>query len=161
METIFNGEELLPDRGSLTLSHVETESLNLTINAAASQVAANCPDCRALSTSRHSGYVRRLKDLPVQGRAVRLTVQVSRWRCRNQGCVRRIFCQRLPEIAHTLARETKRFGEVSQAIAYALGGRPGERLSRRLGILVSRDTLLRGVKRAQSHAAAGPFRWSA
>jgi transposase len=92
----------------------------------------------------------------VQGRAVRLTVRVGRWRCRNRGCVRRIFCQRLPETAHTLARETKRFGEVSQAIAYALGGRPGERLSRGLGILVSRDTLLRRLKRAQSHAPAEP-----
>lgn len=38
----------------------------------------------------HSSYVRRLKDLPIQGRAAKLTVHVGRWRCRNRGCVRRI-----------------------------------------------------------------------
>jgi transposase len=147
----LNGKELLPDQGSLTLSDVKTDNLNCIINAAARREAANCPDCGALSTARHSSYARRLKDLPVQGRVVRLTVRVGRWHCRNGSCVRRIFCECLPEIAHKHARETKRFGEVSQAIAYALGGRPGERLSRRLGILASRDTLLRRLKRAQSH----------
>jgi transposase len=156
VESTLRGEELLPDQGSLTLSHVETDNLNWIINAASGQKAANCPDCGALSTARHSSYVRRLKDLPVQGRAVRLTVRVGRWHCRNRGCVRRIFCQRLPEIAHKHARETKRLDEVSQAIAYALGGRPGERLSRRLGILVSRDTLLRRLNRVQSHPLAEP-----
>jgi transposase len=64
----------------------------------------------------------------------------------------------LQEFAPRHARETKRFGEASQAIAYALGGRPGERLSRRLGIPVSRDTLLRRIKRlAQSRPPSGPI----
>src|SRR5450755_503212 len=100
----------------------------------------------------------RLKDLPVQGQPMELTVRVGRWRCRNRDCPRRIFCQRLPEIAPTHARETKRFGEIGRAIAHALGGRAGARLSLRLGIPVSRNTLLRRLKRwAQSRLPAGPI----
>jgi transposase len=154
----LNGKELLPGQGSLTLGHLETGDYNWMFNAAANPKAANCPDCGVLSTARHSSYVRRLKDLPIQGRAAKLTVHVGRWRCCNPGCARRIFCQRLQEVASRHARETKRFGEASHAIAYALGGRPGERLSRRLGIPVSRDTLLRRIKRlAQSRPPLGPI----
>src|ERR1022692_2567780 len=158
MANTFNGKELLPDQASLTLCHVKTGNPNWMINAAAGREAANCPACGVLSTARHSSYVRRLKDLPIQGQPVELTVRVGRWRCRNRGCPRRIFCQRLPEIAPTHARETKRFGEIGRAIAHALGGRPGARLSLRLGIPASRNTLLRRLKRwAQSRLPAGPI----
>ena len=158
MANTFNEKELLPDQASLTLCHVKTGNPNWMINAAAGREAANCPACGVLSKARHSSYVRRLKDLPIQGQPVELTVRVGRWRCRNRGCPRRIFCQRLPEIAPTHARETKRFGEIGRAIAHALGGRAGARLSLRLGIPVSRNTLLRRLKRwAQSRLPAGPI----
>jgi transposase len=117
------------------------------VSAAAMPAAAICPDCGVSSTARHSSYLRHLKDLPVQGRPVKLTVRVARWRCRNAGCQRQIFCQRLNEVAHQHARETKRFGEILQLLGHAMGGRPGERLSARLGMSVSDDTLLRRVKR--------------
>lgn len=42
---------------------------------------------------------------------------------------------------------------------HALGGRPAQRLAGRLGVLVSRDTLLRQVKQAAARAApADPLR---
>src|ERR1700731_3339583 len=40
----------------------------------------SCPRCRAPSTRRHSRYFRHLQDLPVQGAAVVVKMQVSRWR---------------------------------------------------------------------------------
>ena len=70
-----------------------------------------------------------------------------------------IFCQRLARVTHRHARETKRFGEVVQQIAYALGGRPGERLSSRSGLPVSDDTLLRRIKQwAKSRPPTKPIR---
>ena len=41
---------------------------------------------------------------------------------------------------------------VIRLIGYALGGRPGERLARRIGLSVSNDTLLRWVKRCAQPA---------
>ena len=142
----LNGKELLPDQSSLELSDVEKGDQHWMVSATASSEAANCPACGVLSTARHSSYMRRLKDLPVQGRVVKLTMRVGRWRCRTPGCKRRIFCQRLNEVTHRYGRETKRFREVGQLIAYALGGRPGEQLSRRLEFPVSNDSLLNRVK---------------
>ena len=158
MESTLYAKELLPDQGFLTLRNVKVGNSNWMISAAANREAAHCPDCGVLSKAYHSSYVRRLKDLPIQGQLVELTMRIGRWRCRNRGCVRRIFCQRLPDIAPTHARQTKRFGDVGHAVAHALGGRAGERLSRRLGIPVGRNALLPGVKRwARSRLPARPI----
>jgi transposase len=147
VENTLNGKELLPDQSSLQSCRVDKDAHSWMVSAAASPAAATCPDCGVRSTARHSSYLRHLRDLPVQGRPVKLTVRVARWRCQNPGCERRIFCQRLNEVAQRQARETKRFGEILQLLGHAMGGRPGERLSARLGLSVSDDTLLRRVKR--------------
>jgi hypothetical protein len=111
-----------------------------------------CPGCGTRSVSRHSRYERRLRDLPIQGVPVWLKVQVARWRCRNAHCSRTIFVQRLPDIASVGARRTRRTAEIVTLFGHAAGGRPGERLMRRLGMPVSDDTLLRHVKSAARDA---------
>jgi hypothetical protein len=142
----LNGKNLLPD-SSLTLQTLKRAKQCWSIAATAPDAAA-CPDCGVLSRARHSSYWRRLKDLPIQGRSVQLKLHVGRWRCRNRACKRKIFCQRLPAVTGKYSQETKRFEEAAQVIGHALGGRAGERLSGRLGLRISDDTLLRRVKQA-------------
>ena len=142
----LNGKNLLPD-SSLTLQTLTKAKQSWSIVATAPDAAA-CPHCGVLSRARHSSYWRRLKDLPIQGRSVQLKLHVGRWRCRNPICQRKIFCQSLPAVTGKYSQETKRFEEVAQVIGHALGGRAGERLSGRLGLRISDDTLLRRVKQA-------------
>ena len=153
----LNGKNLLPD-SSLTLQTLKKAKQSWSIAATAPDAAA-CPDCGVLSRARHSSYWRHLKDLPIQGRSVQLKLQVGRWRCRNPLCKRKIFCQRLPAVTNKYSQETKRFGEVAQVIGHALGGRAGERLSGRLGLRISDDTLLRRIKHwAKSRPPTKPIR---
>ena len=112
------------------------------------QDSAVCPGCQSISRSRHSRYWRSLQDLPVQGTQVILRLRLGRWRCRNAGCERRIFTERLSKVCAPYAQQTKRTGEIIAAVGRALGGRPAQRLMRRLGMPVSADTLIRQVKRA-------------
>jgi hypothetical protein len=98
-------------------------------------------------------YWRSLQDLPIQGTPVILRVHVSRWRCRNAGCERRIFTERPLNVCAPHARQTKRSDEIIAVVGRALGGRPGQRLMGRLGMPLSADTLIRRVK--------GAARWSA
>jgi transposase len=142
----LHGKDLLPDQRSLQPCCVSKDDQSWMVQAAANSAVATCPDCGVPSAAHHSSYLRHLKDLPVQGRPVKLMIRVARWRCRNPGCQRQIFCQRLKEVAQRHARETKRFGEILQLVGHAVGGRPGERLGARLGLSVSDDTLLRRVK---------------
>jgi transposase len=58
-----------------------------------------------------------------------------------------VFTERLPGICVPHARQTARCIDVMQRVGYALGGRGGERLLGCLGVAVSDDTVVRGVKR--------------
>ena len=60
---------------------------------------ASCPVCGIQSSSRHSSYIRTLRDLSAQGRRVNIQARLTRWRCRNDQCDRRIFAERLPTLA--------------------------------------------------------------
>ena len=116
-----------------------------------------CPSCGRSSARTHSSYERRLADLPWQGHQVELRLRVRRLRCVNEACPRRIFAERLPQIAATRARHTDRLREIRQAIVLALGGNPGARLARRLALPVGASTLLR-VARATAPPAHAPPR---
>jgi transposase len=139
---------------------LEAENSNgIWIVSAVGLGSGRCPDCESLSTSRHSRYVRRLQDLPVQGITVALNVKVNRWRCRNRGCERKTFTDLLPRVARPFARRTRRVSELAHLIGHAAGGRPAERLMTRLGLPQSDDTILRQLKRHQAERrAATPVR---
>ncbi len=109
---------------------------------------AACPECGRPSAQVHSRYERRVLDLPTAGRSVQLRLQVRRFRCGNHACPRRIFGEQLAEtVAPRAARRTSRLEGIVHHIGIALGGRPAATLARRLMLPVSRDTLLRVVRR--------------
>src|ERR1700677_127955 len=105
-----------------------------------------CPRCGALSNSRHSTYSRTLRDLSAQGAPVIVRARLGRWRCRNLKCDRRIFAERLPGLAAPLSRQTSRLAEIVRLLGHSAGGRPSERLMRRLGMPVSDTTILASLK---------------
>jgi transposase len=111
-----------------------------------------CPGCSLQATRRHSFYMRRLQDLPVQGTIVELQVNMTRWRCCNQLCDRRTFADQADQVIKPYARQTGRVAELARLIGYAVGGRPAERLMRRLGMPQGDDRILRNLK----HQAAYP-----
>jgi transposase len=111
-----------------------------------------CPVCASARVSYHSWYERRLRDLPWQGRLVQLRLRTRRFRCRNGTCRRKIFAECVPGVAAPRARESRRCGELVARVGYVMGGLPGARLLRHLGMASSADTVLRRVKgRARKH----------
>src|ERR1700729_1360043 len=122
-----------------------------------SQQLSVCPGCGARSKSRHSTYWRTLRDLSAQGAPVIINARLGRWRCRNQLCDRRIFTERVPSLAAPFARRTARLAGIVRLLGHSAGGRPSERLMRRLGMPVSDTTILAGLRkhaRARSESSA-------
>ena len=73
---------------------------------------------------------------------------VRRFRCTMAACPARIFAERLdPGIAAPFARRTSRLDGLAHHLGLALGGCPGAGLATRLLLPVSRDTLLRTLRR--------------
>lgn len=78
--------------------------------------------------------------------AVRFVLHVRRFACRNPDCPKRTFAERLHEIVPVHGQRTTRLTLRLQMLGLAFGGRAGARLGHRLGMPISRDTLLRVVR---------------
>ncbi|WP_292387355.1 hypothetical protein [Mesorhizobium sp.] len=60
--------------------------------------------------------MRRVADLPWQGRVLEIRLHARRFRCSDPQCRQRIFTERLPETVQPKARRTARLGESQLAI---------------------------------------------
>ena len=106
---------------------------------------ATCPICSVETKKVHSHYQRTLADVSWGSLQVCIKLTTKKFFCSNHRCQRRIFTQRLPTVVLPWARRTKRLGFQLTKIGLALGGLPGSRLTRHLGIKISHQTLLRLV----------------
>jgi transposase len=86
-----------------------------------------------------------------------MLIMVRRFRCSEIGCARRIFAERLdPITVAPRGRRTARLDAVVHHLGLALGGRPAQAIARRLLLPVSKDTLLRTVRRRAIAASDAP-----
>jgi transposase len=132
----------------LIVDNVLDEGNALIIFARRAAISAICPSCGKASARLHSRYQRTFADLPASGRSVRIRVTVRRFRCVVETCRTRIFAERLEEaIGARYARRTSRLECIVHQLGLALGGRPGQGFAHRLMLPVSKDTLLRVVRR--------------
>lgn len=112
------------------------------------QKHATCPLCQQYSNSLHSHYIRQVADLPWHGVAVRLELHTRKFRCPNELCRRKVFCERLPKVVESYARKTVRLSLALTLLAFALGGEAGARTAADLNLQASSDTLLRRIRQS-------------
>jgi transposase len=118
--------------------------------------ASACPGCGTSSERIHSRYLRRVTDLPMAGRPVRLVVVARRFHCGAVLCSRRIFTERFDGgVLAPWARRTARLDYVIHHLGLALGGRPAASFAQRLMLPVSNE-LLRVIRRRGSPSFAPP-----
>lgn len=154
MHSLVKSDQLLPE--GMIVQWLAADTERLTIHAENAEPSARCPDCSRDARRLHSRYQRRIADLPWRGVSITIQVHARRFFCDELSCVRRIFCERLPEIA-ARSRKTDRLEKALLAIVLELGGRAGARLAEELGLLVGRDALLSRVRRS-TLADAGKVR---
>src|ERR1022692_3430132 len=65
---------------------------------------AHCPLCNGASHKVHSQYQRTLLDLPCVGSTLTIILKLRRFFCSSPRCPRKIFCERLGELAPAHAR---------------------------------------------------------
>jgi transposase len=149
---------VLPNTTSLQLDawHIDEGHAQITLLISSTQAAPRCPGCDVPARHVHSRYTRTLADLPWSGYRVTWQLRVRRLFCPNRQCPRRIFTERLPGIVAPWARRTIRLTQRFLAIGLALGGAAGVWLSQSLGLRVSRNTLLRVIRRAPCPVMAPP-----
>ena len=140
---------LLPDATTLRLEacDVDDTTAQITLRVQATQTNAPCPLCATPARRIHSDDGRTLADLPWAQYRVCLQLRVRKWFCPNPRCARRIFTERLPTVAAPWARRTLRRAQRLVALGVALGGAAGVSLGQAWDLAVSRNTLLRLLRR--------------
>jgi transposase len=99
-----------------------------------------------VSVRVHSRYERRLLDTAIGGCEVVICLAVRRFICLSPECAKVTFAEQISGLTSRHARRTPAVTAVLQAVALALGGRAGARLTGRLAAGVSRMTLIRLIR---------------
>jgi len=81
---------------------------------------------------------------------------VRRFFCDQPDCCRTLFAEQIDDLARTRAQATPRFNQTLVRIGMEAGGEPGTRLSIKLGIVTSGDTILRRLRSTSLTAPASP-----
>ena len=146
MRDAFRPSALVP-RG-FAVDDAACDAAGLLIIVRAANKTSACPERGSICTRVHSRYRRRLADLPMAGKPLRLVVLARRFHCDATLCGRRIFAERFDAaVLAPWGRRTARLDHIIHHLGLALGGRPAASLARRLRLPVSNDTLLRVVRR--------------
>jgi hypothetical protein len=138
---------LLPHLARLVIDNVTVDAGMVHIHAHAKATRGRCGRCGEESMRVHSRYQRTLADVVIGGRPVLILLGVRRFFCDNSACKAVTFAEQIPELTARCARRTALLRGVLESIAVALAGRPGARLAARLGMAVSRTSLLRLIRR--------------
>lgn len=134
--------------------HFETTETDLSVEAASSLRWAQCPRCSHRSCRAHGQYRRRLSAQPYMGRPVNLSVQVRHFKCINPQCSQATFVEQIDALSPSKQRGTVGLNDAWRSIEHALGGAAAARLSARLAMPTSRDTLLRELRHSGTAALA-------
>lgn len=137
------------DPSRLHLLSVSADSAGITLHLRTCSETACCPQCGSPSARIHSHYRRIVADLPWAGIPTHLLLWSRRFFCDTPNCSRRIFTERLPGIVSPHARRTERLRDWLRQVAFAVGGEPGARLLRQLGIPLCGDTVLAHIRSFQ------------
>lgn len=116
------------------------------IHASVIAPAAGCPDCGNRSRRVHSRYQRSVADAAIGSAETMICLRVRRFFCDDAACARKTFAEQVSGLSVPHARRTPLLRAMLEWIAMAVGGRPDQRLTRRLTIAASRMTLLRLIR---------------
>jgi transposase len=153
LRVVMEVTPFLPLPDGMRISQVQITERGLVVFVVSTGSTSCCPLCTLPSSSIHSTYHRRVRDVPCGGRTVQLSLTVRKFFCRNMDCKRKIFTERLPTFIEPWAQMTKRYCEEIQAIGLSTSGSLGTRLAARLGMATSWMTVLRRMMDLPTPAA--------
>ncbi len=133
---------LFPLPEGLEMTAISETEEELLVHVTSHRTSSPCPQCAMPSSAIHSSYHRHPRDLPCIGRPIRLVLTVRKFFCRNPGCPRTVFTERLPDFIEASSRLTKRLRTAVQEVGFATCGKGGEQLSDKLGMGVCDATVL-------------------
>jgi transposase len=143
----MNNSAINPNPAVLKFNRIEVVGETIIIHAFSLSPRAECPLCGHLSERTHSRYGRRIADLTWATFPVRIDVTCRKFFCDQPDCRRKVFVERLTNVADWYARRTQRLSNLISRLGLVAGGQAGRRVAATLGLVISSGTVLRQVRR--------------
>jgi transposase len=147
---------VFPELSSLVIDEVVDQGLVVRVRARTPAVAVVCPQCGQPTERVHAYHQRRLADLPIGGRGVIIDLRIRRLLCPTPSCPRRTFREQIPAVARRCARRTRQLTGLVGDLAMVVAGRAGAAMLARLGVRISRSTVLRVLMALPTSAGPAP-----
>ena len=138
---------LIPDEHLLVCVNAERLPRGYRLELTGAAESCACPKCGVVSQRVHARYLRRVRDLPVQGERVIIRLHARKFLCDNRLCSRRVFCERFADVIRPFARMTERLERALTSLALLSSAKVAERIGSALGYPGSASTLLRCAHR--------------
>lgn len=142
----MNANTLLTDPTAIEIEKFVSQENAILIVARTIQPTAICPQSKKPSRSLKTRYLRRLSDLPWHGVMVKLELHTRKFRCPNELCARKVFCERLPKVVAPYSRRTIRLNQVIELLAFTIGSRASGRAATELAFPIGKDVCLRAMR---------------
>lgn len=136
---------LFPEAFAFRYSNISAHSVSFGLLS--SSAFGNCPLCRKPSSKVHSYYERKVQDLPISGKMVKLSITTRKFFCLEDTCPRKVFAERFGSYLMPHQRRLERSNGQIQAIGLSCGSKPGASVCEVIGLPVSASTILRIMKR--------------
>jgi len=123
---------------------VNEAGIELYVESASEQ--ARCPYCGTVSNKVHSTYLRKLQDLPMQGKKVVVYLTNRKYFCGNEQCGRRTFAEQFTFFDRS-ATKTKRLQDEIMRIATTQSALSASKYLRQSVALVGKSTICNLLKK--------------
>jgi transposase len=127
-----------------------TEDGTITIYVEPAHDEACCPYCSTVSNKVHSRYMRKLQDLPVQGRKATIYLTNRKYFCRNEDCSHRTFAEQF-SFYEPKATKTKRLHEEIKRISMTQSAVSAAKYLRGSVAQVSKSTICSLLKKSREN----------
>ncbi|MEU7295725.1 ISL3 family transposase [Streptomyces exfoliatus] len=144
----MNWSVCIPQLSDVLVVSVEVSDAVVAVRARTrSGVPAGCTGCGQLSGWCHSRSVRRLSDVTLAGKPLRIILSVRRLYCENMACSKATFAEQVPGLTVRYQRRTPALQRLVEDVGVVLAGRGGSRMLRILKIRLSRVAVLSQLMR--------------
>lgn len=102
-----------------------------------------CPRCGDVTNQYHGIYSRKVQDLPILGKKVKLEIKAREYNCTNEECDASTIAESFDGFLNTYSRLTERCADFICTLALEISCEGCSRICKALGINISGDSVIR------------------
>ena len=127
----------------LKITEVDQQKDRILIRMKSISRSCKCPKCHCITEKYHGTYNRKVQDLPILGKSVRLEICSHEYECMNDDCEVTTVAETFNGFLNAYSRMTERCADFICTLALEISCEGCARICRTLGIKISGDTVIR------------------